>query len=135
MKQFKLFLGDLIDATFAALACFLMVFFVYIHCGYGGDDLSSAAYNGEYMKMRVLLAAGVNPSHIGFEEHFTPLGKALLGERLEATRLLLAYGADPNVKDDHANTAVDANRFTFCSKPDTPLQIRIKALLRQHGAH
>lgn len=83
----------------------------YAQSELGRDDLCSAAYSGDRVRMWVLLQAGADPSHVGWEEHFTPLGETVRNGQVEAARMLLAWGADPNIHNDRGfgNTAATTN--------------------------
>jgi hypothetical protein len=94
------------------------------------DELCPAAYEGDSARVRLLVVTGADPSQVGWEYHFTPLGMALQGGRVEAARTLLALGADPNAPDDHRHTAL------ACVGPDerrTAEQEQVAALIRAAG--
>lgn len=75
---------------------------------YGGTALIPAGEHGHVGVTRMLLEAGINPDHIN-DLGWTALQEAvLLGtdgpEHQETVRLLLAGGADPNLRDGQGST-------------------------------
>lgn len=67
---------------------------------FGRDSLGDAAYYGRCMEVRFWLAVGADPNRVGWEGHFTPLAEAVRGGQVEAARILLEHGADPNTPND-----------------------------------
>lgn len=75
--------------------------------GYLGDTpLAYAARYGEVAAARLLLEAGADVNHRG-ANGATPLRDALRGgpHAVEIAQLLLAHGANPDIKDDQGRTA------------------------------
>jgi ankyrin repeat protein len=71
------------------------------------EGLSSAAYAGRTRAIELLLGAGAKVnSHSQFGEHPPPLNEAVRGGNLDAVRLLLSRGADPNGTEDGDWTAL-----------------------------
>ncbi|MBC8134847.1 MAG: ankyrin repeat domain-containing protein [Fibrella sp.] len=111
----------------------VFIYNVFTRSHLGRDSPCDAAYYGRCWEIRLLLASGADPSRVGWEDHFTPLGQAVRGGHLEAARLLLQYGADPNVPNDSGNTAIHAWEWNAQLPNDS--QYRVIALLKKHGAH
>lgn len=78
--------------------------------------------------MRLLLNAGADPSRVGWEEPYTPLGETVRGGQVKAARLLLAWGADPNVPNDYGDTAATTKFY----EPREG-QAQVIALIRSAG--
>lgn len=95
-------------ALFRAGLFVAFLYNLFARSDFGRDSLCAAAYDGQCGEIRLLVAAGANPSRVGWEEHFTPLGNAVRGGQLEAARVLLELGADPNAPNDSGwgNTAI-----------------------------
>lgn len=74
---------------------------LFARSDFGRDALCGAAYGGDLIGIRLLVAAGADPSRVGWEEHFTPLAETVRGGQVEAARLLLQLGADPNRPNDN----------------------------------
>ena len=75
--------------------------------GYIGDTpLAYAVRNGQVGAVRLLIDAGADVNHPGANGE-TPLRNALYGEpnAVEIVQLLLAHGADPDIKDGQGKTA------------------------------
>lgn len=87
--------------TFLYMLVLVPLFRCYATSVFGRDDLCRASYVGDTDKIQLLLNAGADPSQVGWDEHYTPLGEAVRGGRVESAQLLLACGADPNAANDH----------------------------------
>jgi ankyrin repeat protein len=74
------------------------------------DGMVYAAYAGDNRQIANLMLFGADPSAVGWEEHFTPLGGATVSGRVATVRYLLSRGADINRRDDHGDTALDIAR-------------------------
>lgn len=75
--------------------------------GYMGDTpLAFAVRNGQVGAVRLLIDAGADVNHPGANGE-TPLRNAFYGEpnAVEIVQLLLAHGADPDIKDSQGKTA------------------------------
>ncbi len=115
----------------------MLLLSAYAVSDFGRDDLCDAASLGKCNAIRFLLAMGANPSHVGWEDHFTPLGSAVWGGQIEAAQILLAHGADPNTLDNDKNTAIHSINCAFHHfEPGSPdNQEQVIALLRAAGGH
>ncbi len=87
--------------------------FILILCAYGGTPysdrhliyaaesacrgLSGAVAKNDLARLKSILDSGCNPNHFG--GGMNPLQFAIAGARVEATRLLLDAGSDPNARD------------------------------------
>ncbi|MES2460668.1 MAG: hypothetical protein V4671_08785 [Armatimonadota bacterium] len=94
-----------------------------------------AARRGNLAEMRFLLSAGADPSRVGWEEHFTPLGETVCSGNVAAARLLLGWGADPNAPNDAGMGRTAATTLTGTpDPPGTPeTQAQVIALIRSAG--
>ncbi|WP_458780900.1 ankyrin repeat domain-containing protein [Arthrobacter sp. D3-16] len=96
---------------------------------YGGTALIPASEHGHVGTVRILIAAGVPVNHVN-NLGWTAMQEAILlnngGPRQqEVVRLLLAAGADPNIRDPDGRTALqNAERLGF---------VEIAALIRTRG--
>jgi ankyrin repeat protein len=96
---------------------------------YGGTALIPASEHGHVETVQVLIAAGVPVNHVN-NLGWTAMQEAILlnngGPRQqEVVRLLLAAGADPNIRDPEGRTALqNAERLGFAE---------IAALIRARG--
>lgn len=104
----------------------------YVRSEFGRDELCGAAYAGNLFEMRLLLNAGADPSRVGWEEHFTPLGETVRTGQEEAARLLLAWGADPNVPNDRGFGSSATQTARDVDQNQTG-QEQVIALLRSAG--
>jgi len=107
-------------ALFLCVSAFLVLIFE------PRDILVSAARNGDLATVKALVFLGADPSVVGWEEHFTPLGAAAYAGKTDIVRYLLAQGADIQRRDDSKFTAL------FWAKERN--QSHIIALLKQAGA-
>lgn len=69
---------------------------------YGRTPLWHRALAGDLAGIRAELAGGADPS-FGDDVDYSPLHAAVQGGRVEAVKLLLDAGADPNKVDNHGN--------------------------------
>lgn len=85
---------------------------------YGGTALIPASEHGHVSTVKILIEAGVPVNHVN-KLGWTAMQEAVLlnngGPRQqEVVRLLLAAGADPNIRDPEGNTALqNAQRLGF----------------------
>ena len=96
---------------------------------YGGTALIPASEHGHVETVQILIGAGVPVNHVN-NLGWTAMQEAILlnngGPRQqEVVRLLLAAGADPNIRDPEGRTALqNAERLGFAE---------IATLIRAHG--
>ena len=90
------------------------------------DALVTAARNGDITSVRILTLLGVDPSRVGWEEHFTPLGAASYSGQTAVVRYLIGQGVDVNCRDDNKLTAL-----VWANRKSNP---QVAAMLRQAGA-
>jgi ankyrin repeat protein len=103
-----------------------------------GDDgfqpLGLACFFGHVDAVRLLLERGADPNTLARNEHIQTAGlhaaaAAVRGDeatRVELCTLLLAAGADPNLRQGGGSRPIDAARHNGDTK--------LEALLRAHGA-
>ncbi len=104
---------------------------LYARSYLGRDQLCNAAYHGRLNEVRFLLNAGADPSRVGWDSHFTPLGEAVRGGQIESARLLLQNGADPNAPGDSGSTAIESGLHNWGVSQS--LKEPVAALLREAG--
>lgn len=133
MKKSKPFNSQLLYSVFRIGLFIVCVYNLLSRTPMGQDSLCGAAYYGRCWEIRLLVACGANPSRVGWEDHFTPLGNAVRGGQLEAARVLIELGADPNVPNDRGwgETAIETQKFYSEIAPAS--RTRVVAFLRQHG--
>jgi hypothetical protein len=71
------------------------------------DDLRKAASLGDNDSIKAFLASGCNINEQDPVEGFTALHCAVLDEKIESIKLLLANGADVSIKDNDGDTPYD----------------------------
>lgn len=107
---------------------FLLCTILAVVIGWCGpqDALVTAARNGDMTEVKFWTLLGADPSRVGWEDHFTPLGAASHSGRTEIVRYLVDWGTDVNRRDDNKCTAL--HWATYCNHPE------IAAILEQAGA-
>jgi ankyrin repeat protein len=89
----------------------------------GRDAMVEAAAEGNLNRIKLLFFLGINLSQVGWEDHFTPLTVAAYRGDRKTVAFLLKMGADPNVPDDHHETAMKiAER-----QHDTQMRVLLKS--------
>lgn len=104
----------------------------------GESPLCMCAWSGRLEMARLLLQCGATKTihHSGGLAGMSALGFAATELDIEMVKLLLAYGADPNVPDIDRMTVLDHLRwFPPASKPETPEKWeRLQEIRRLLGA-
>ncbi|XP_049326684.1 ankyrin repeat domain-containing protein 31 isoform X1 [Astyanax mexicanus] len=75
----------------------------------GWTPLHEAVLHGHYTIVKTLLKAGAEVDHAGYNR-ITPLQDAVLLGNLEVTELLLKHNADPLLKNNKGEAAIDINK-------------------------
>ena len=91
------------------------------------SPLMKVASNARVASVAMLLKKGANPNRIGFGSGETALMHATMRRSLPCVKLLLKYGADPDLRDYHDRTAL-----WYISFPDD--EKTIGKLIRQASA-
>lgn len=91
------------------------------------DQMVDASMSGDVRTIQRLLAEGANPSLVGVEDHYTPLGAATMMGRGDVVRLLIRSGANVNELDDHRDTPIAIARRNG--------QTEIARILKRAGGH
>ncbi len=106
----------------AGLAPLLLVGYAVLPAGAAScDELVVAAQDGNVPRMRQLIDGGVSKDCRHSQTAETPLMWAAVNGKVDAVRLLLDLGADPNVRDSHGSTALDqvtAREAAFAKVPN-----------------
>ncbi len=76
---------------------------------YGRTPLHTAAYEGRFDVVKLLLEHGADPNTQD-KDGRTPLHWAALRGLVDVVRLLLVHGADPTVEDEDGKTPLDLAR-------------------------
>ena len=91
---------SVLSVFFLVAVLFIPVFIGDAYAVYGGASIFSRLTDGDLEGVQTLLDQGVNPNAIAWHGRAPrgyPIVLAVMGDRYEIVRLLLARGADPNV--------------------------------------
>jgi ankyrin repeat protein len=117
-------------ASLIAIAIFGLAAYPRLDEGRRSSELIGAVYSGDVGRVRAMLDHGAKANRANLSG-FTPLMRSVTVPpqlvRAEVVELLLARGADPNVRDERGETALDiavTNRL--------PAEV-IRALVRHGG--
>jgi ankyrin repeat protein len=100
-------------------------------------DVFEAAAVGRAARLRELLAEDESRANAFGDDGFHPLGLACFFGRVDAARVLLEHGADPNVlsRNEHIQTAaIHAAAAANESGADESTRYELVKLVLEHGA-